>query len=66
MAEPYIKKLQNERAELVQACRKWQDWIRAVDHQRVTSMKGSALKEVERTERIMEDALKSIEPLLAE
>jgi len=66
VAEPYIKKLQNERAALIVYAKMVQDWLRAVEFLKITGRKGSSLQEVHRTEKLMDDALKSIEPLLAE
>ena len=66
MAEPYIKKLRNERAALIACLKAVKVWLAAVEVFNTTGRKGSAKQQVVRLEKEMDDALKSIEPLLAE
>ena len=62
--ESYIERLQREREELVSYLKKVEAWKDALEHLKNTGRKGSAMQEVVRKEREMDDAVKSIRQYL--
>ena len=62
--ESYIERLQREREELVSYVKKVEAWKDALEHLKNTGRKGSAMQEVVRKEREMDDAVKSIRQYL--
>ena len=64
--EPYIKRLEREKYELVKVVRNLIDWRDALSHYHTTSYKGDARRVLDELSAKVEDDLKTIEPLLAE
>jgi phosphoribosylaminoimidazole-succinocarboxamide synthase len=64
--EPYIKRLEREKYELVKVVRLCVVWRHAVAGFHTARYKGDARKELDRLSELLETELKVIEPLLAE
>jgi len=64
--EPYIKRLEREKYELVKVVRLCVEWRHAVASFHTARYKGDARKELDRLSELLETELKVIEPLLAE
>ncbi len=64
--ESYITKLQRERGELLKAVRALTAWKDAIEKIRNATYRGDAVREADERFIEMNDALKIIEPMLAE
>ena len=64
--ESYITKLQRERSELIAAVKAVNGWHAAMLYAETTGRKGDAYREASLRREEMNEALRKIEPLLAE
>ena len=64
--EPYIKRLEREKEELIQFVRCFEDWKAALEFANTTGRKGDAFKVVDEKRYLLDEQRHIIEPLLAE
>ncbi len=64
--ESYIERLQREKKQLIAAVKAINEWTAAMKYAEITGRKGDAYKAADARKVEMNEALRIIEPLLAE
>ena len=64
--EPYIKRLEREKKELAEVIKRFNDVRDALNRFNNTAYKGDARKGLEDADRRLNEALKQVEPILAD